>query len=93
MLRQSEREAEKMSASLARAEEEMLSLRGHCAQLEQKRAEESHHHRTKVQARIGTKMSFSLSQKKVKFSFHEWYFVMQKKTFDFRKKSFQKCFI
>ncbi len=68
-LREKEREAEKMIASLARAEEDMQSLRVHCAQLEQKCAEESHQHRTKVQARIETKMSFSLSQKQVKFCF------------------------
>jgi DNA repair ATPase RecN len=73
-MHEKDREAEKMIASIAPTEEDVQALRAHCTQctqLEHKCAEESHQHRTKVQARIETKMSFSLSQKKVKFCFHE----------------------
>ncbi len=60
-LREKEREATEMLASLARAEEDARALRAQCAQLEQKRADESHQHRANLQARIETKMTFSSS--------------------------------
>ncbi len=72
-LREKEREATEMLASLARAEEDSRALRAQCAQLEQKRADESHQHRANLQARIETKkMTFSSSQNNVEFRFHLW---------------------
>ncbi len=71
-LREKEREASEMLASLARAEEDSRALRAQCAQLEQKRADESHQHRANLQARIQTKMTFSFSQNNVEFRFHLW---------------------
>ncbi len=71
-LREKGREATEMLASLARAEEDSRALRAQCAQLEQKRADESHQHRANLQARIETKMTFSSSQNNVEFRFHLW---------------------
>jgi hypothetical protein len=70
-LREKEREATEMLASLARAEEDSRALRAQCAQLEQKRADESHQHRANLQARIETKkMTFFFSQNNVESRFH-----------------------